>query len=395
VKFFFFCPTRQQPSGGQKQLRLIASLLVELGAQIFLLRDHQFLCAPTVLDDYLFPGVPVVPAPFAFEDAGNYLNPNDVVILNEGVDRIDPIWRNWRCRIGLLNQNGFFALRYCPTQEECGNSFEFAIAVAPYVASICQDFIGISSGRIFQVPVWIVRPPFHMTELSVARTPSICFMPRKLPDIVKRVRELVLQTHPTVPWVEIDGLPEVEVARVLRNNSIFFAAHDLEACPTSGLEAMVCGCLVAGFRGTGQFPHPYATSKNGIWVPDRNVPAAANAVRFAIDVVQAGGPRYFRYLQAGRQTVGRFTKEELLKSLRPLLEVVTNRGYERRRDPIRGMGLRGTIYAYWLLYNYDRLGRFGRFLSWISKLTKPVRRRCSLLISKLGFRSFRSVKHVS
>jgi hypothetical protein len=164
------------------------------------------------------------------------------------------------------------------------------------------------------------------------------------------------------------------VARIFRENSIFFAAHDHEACPNPGLEAMACGCLVAGYGGTGNFPHPYATATNGIWVPDRTIGAAAEALRAAVQVVREGGEKCNQYLEAGRQTAERFTKQVVLQALRELLAVVGSQAYDARQFKLRGLGWRGKLYAYRLLYEYNRLGWSGQLLNLGSKLPKPLRK---------------------
>src|SRR5438067_1673506 len=114
MRFFFYCPTTEKPSGGQKQLRLMALMLAELGAETFLLRDQRYFAKGSGFDNKMFPSVPVPPAPFAFEDADPHLQTDDVVIFPEGIAGIPALWRSWKCRIALNNQNGFFALRYCP-----------------------------------------------------------------------------------------------------------------------------------------------------------------------------------------------------------------------------------------------------------------------------------------
>src|SRR5439155_243529 len=79
------------------------------------------------------------------------------------------------------------------------------------------------------------------------------------------------KAEPQVPWVEIDNVPEAEVARRFRQHAIFFATQDQEGCPMPALEAMTCNCVVTGYAGTQAFPHPYATPANGLWAPDRSV----------------------------------------------------------------------------------------------------------------------------
>jgi hypothetical protein len=375
MRVYFYYPTWDKPSGGNKQIRLMASLLAELGVETLLLRDRKFFSAETPFDDNVFYGVPVPVALFPFEDAGARLQPEEVVVLPEVLlDRTLPRCRGWKCRLALNNQNGFYGLRYRPPLRETRRAIEFALANAPYVASLCKNYLAIPAERVFLIPLWVTRPPFDLGTGETPRALSVCYMPRKLPDEARQVRELVRATHLDVPWVEIDGLTEPEVARKYRESSIFFAAQDLEGFGLPAVEAMACGCLVAGFAGTGCFPHPYANAANGFWAPDRDVAAAADRVRRALAVVRGGGEPYERYLDAGHETARRFTKEPVLHALADMVRVVENRGYAARKNSVPGLGWGGELFAHRLLYNYDQLGWAGRLLSSVSKTTKPLRK---------------------
>jgi hypothetical protein len=373
MRWFFYYLSVPKPIGGLKQIRLMASALRELGVETYLLREGPVPVAAE-LDDSRFFDIPVAEAPFAFEQAGDELRPEDVLLLPEVMAAaLRDQCRTWKCRIALHNQNGFYALRFRPSRRVASQMFEFAIANAPYVASISKDFLGIAPERIFLVPHLVVRPPFEVMDSTASRIRAICYMPRKLPDEVRQVRELVRAAHPTIPWVEIDGLPAGEVARKFRENSLFFATQDLEGCPLPALEAMACGCLVAGFPGTASFPHPYATSKNGFWAPDRNVRGAAAAVNSAIDVLLAGGKAYEDYVEAGRLTAQRFSHAAVRQALQEMLNVVGTQQYATHKHAVRSFDWRGQLFAYRLLYEYDQLGWPGRFAGWLSHMTKPLR----------------------
>jgi hypothetical protein len=382
MRWFYYYPTWTKPSGGNKQLRLMAGLLTELGVENFLLRDRKFFGPDGGFDDNVFYNASVPLAPFPFEDAGARLHSDDVLILPEVLLETSlAICQGWKCRIALNNQNGFYGLRYAPSRCLCAASIEFAIANAPYVAGLCRDFHGIRPERIFEIPYWVARGPFALADSEGPRRLAVCYMPRKLADEGQRVRELVSQTYPEVPWVEIDGLSEDEVARRLRGNQIFFSAQYLEGFGLPALEAMACGSLVAGFAGTDQFAHPYVAPDNGLWAPDGDVRAAATAVCTAIDVVREGEARHQQYLAAGRRTAQRFTREPVLQALREMIDVVGDRNYRSRTDGAKGLGWRSTLFAYRLLYNYDRLGWAGRFVSGLSRSIKPLRTALSRIFT--------------
>ncbi len=374
MRFFFYYPTWNKPSGGNKQLRLLASMLSEMGVESSLIRDSEFLVDPLAFDDNVFYNVTVPVAPFGFSDAGNYLEDEDVLVLPEVLlDRTLPVCAPWRCRIAVNNQNGFFALRYRPPRWRCARRIEFGIANAPYVAAINHRFLGIDPRRVFLVPYWVTHPPFELKENIEHRQLAVCYMPRKLPELMVQIRELVESQKGDVVWVEIDGVPVDQVARLYRQNRIFFSAQDLEGFGLPALEAMSCGCLVVGFAGTGRFPHPYADSSNGVWVPDRDATAAAGAILKALDIAHKQDEQYWKYLQAGRQTAERFGAGPVCQALEDMVQVVEARSYESRRAALPTMGVRGGLYAYRLLYDYDQLGWPGRLAGKLYGATKPLR----------------------
>ncbi len=361
MRFFYYYPTHDRPSGGHKQLRLQAALLRELGVETFLLRDEQFFTRPDSFDDNALYNVPVETAPFPFEHAGEKLAPDDVLLLPEaGLRDSLPRCASWACRVAVNNQNGFHALRFGPPRALARRRIEFVFANAPYVAALAHRFYGVCRSRIFLVPHWIVRAPFVIDPGHTPGALAVSYMPRKMPDLVRRVREGVQRTHPDVPWVEIDGVPEHEVAHRLRASRVFFVAQDREGCPLTALEAMTCNALVAGFPGTANFPHPYATPANGFWVRDRDAVAAIGAVGRAIELAKAGGDPYRRVLEAGHATARRFDRDAVLEALRAAVTVIGPRAYASRTGPRAALGVRGWLQAARVMYDADRLGLVGR-----------------------------------
>ena len=378
MRFFYYYPTHDKPSGGNKELRLHASLLRGAGVETFLLRDERFFARPNSFDDDVFYRVPIDLAPVPFERAGDHLKPDDVVILPEVLLRDSlATCAPWNCRVAVNNQNGFYGLRYGPPRALARSRIEFVFAISPYVAALSHHFYGVPRNRIFHVSPWIVRPPFEISEPSADSALAVSYMPRKMPDLVRRVREAVQRTHPDVPWVEIDGVPEPEVARRLRANRVFFVAQDLEGCPLTALEAMTCNAIVAGFPGTANFPHPYATAANGFWVHDRDTAAAADAVGEAIDLARAGGEPYRRMLEAEHATARRYDRESVLEGLREVAAVVANRAYAERMGPRASLGRRGWLQAARLLYDADRLGLAARLAGKVVGTAKRLAKKRS------------------
>ncbi len=329
MNIYFVYPGRSTASGGHKQIRLMASILNELGIPTSLLLDGS------TADSHLY-DVAVPVARFDIDHADRYLSDRDLVFFPEGrVANYLRSSRSWKCRKAVINQNGFYTLQNRLPRDYSSNEIEIVIAIAPYVAMVSHFFLSIDSSRIFHVPPWVIRPPFDIIASgSRSRELAICYMPRKLPDHVSQVKDLVQRAEPRVPWVEIDGVPETTVSQRFSNNAIFFSTQDHEGCPLPALEAMCRGCVVAGYAGTRFLPHPYATADNGFWAPDRSIREAAAQVLRAIRFVRAGGTALERLLSAGRATAERFTKAEVVRALQPVVRAVTTRSYYSEKPAI-------------------------------------------------------------
>lgn len=82
---------------------------------------------------------------------------------------------------------------------------------------------------------------------------SICYMPRKCKLQSDLVIRAIKQDNELmdVEIVPIDGMHELEVARVFKESLFFLSFSELEGCPLPPAEAMSSGCYVIGFTGNG------------------------------------------------------------------------------------------------------------------------------------------------
>ena len=86
----------------------------------------------------------------------------------------------------------------------------------------------------------------------------IAWMPRKNKAAALQVQQItaargVLPSPLT--WVEIQGKSQAEVAEILRSCHLFMGTGFPEGLALPPLEAMACGCLVAGFAGLGAWDY--------------------------------------------------------------------------------------------------------------------------------------------
>lgn len=78
---------------------------------------------------------------------------------------------------------------------------------------------------------------------------QVAYMARKDGDIAANI---ISEKFPELPLVRIDGIPQSEVADILRESALFlFHTNQMEGWPLPIAEAMACGCVVIGMASGG------------------------------------------------------------------------------------------------------------------------------------------------
>jgi hypothetical protein len=341
MRVFHYYPFRRTPGGGHKQIRILADNMRKLGHRSYLLPESA------AFDDDHFYTREVPRTAFTVGDANGQLRGDDLVLLPEyRLDETIEVARRWPCRKAVYAQGGFLALLYRPSGGYWQNGIEFMIGVAPYIVALGPRYLGMPSQRCFYVPYPVASGPFAGAAPAFgSKKLAVCYMPRKLPDHISRIRRELEASHPSVPWVEIDGLPEREVASRMEENAIFLSTQNGEGFGLPAAEAMSRGCVVAGYRGTGLFPAPYATRENGLWARDRSIPSAVRRLRRGIGLASRGGPELDRLLAAGRATLSGFTEARALEALKVVVAQVAAGDYHRARQRALRLGLLGHLQA--------------------------------------------------
>jgi glycosyltransferase involved in cell wall biosynthesis len=87
--------------------------------------------------------------------------------------------------------------------------------------------------------------PWHQKRRQIA------YMTRKNEDDVSQVVKILAHRGRLADWrlVPIQGLPEEDVARVMRESRLFLAFGHPEGLSLSNLEALACGCRLIGYTG--------------------------------------------------------------------------------------------------------------------------------------------------
>ena len=145
---------------------------------------------------------------------------------------------------------------------------------------------------------------------------QIALAPRKRPMEAAFVQDLFRATHPewrAIPWIEIAGRAETEVAAILKESAVYLSLCRFEAVPLSILEAFACGCVVAGFTGTGG--REYTTTKNGFWAEEDDCLACAEQLARAVRLITAGGPAHSDMLEAAGIAASYYSRQRLAARL--------------------------------------------------------------------------------
>ncbi|NQU22046.1 MAG: glycosyltransferase [Candidatus Nealsonbacteria bacterium] len=110
-----------------------------------------------------------------------------------------------------------------------------------------------------------------------------------------------------VPWVEISGVSQQQVAEILKNSAIYLSLCRFESVGLTALEALACGCVTAGFTGFGA--REYTTAKNGFWAVEDDCLDCATQLARAAQLVTDGGSQHREMLEAASISAQYYSRE--------------------------------------------------------------------------------------
>ncbi|MHC1790413.1 glycosyltransferase family protein [Solidesulfovibrio sp.] len=310
---FVFLPPLRTVSGGLVVLAEAAAGLAALGHDVRLvLRDPA---APPLA---LPPGLPVD----ALTEAG--MGPGDLFLVPEGWPNALAPGLAAGARCVVYCQNWAYLWNGLPEGVGWDRLPVAFLAVSDPVAQFIEQATGtrppvlrpaIDPARFFPPPAKPVPEPVR-----------VGYMPRKnkaLAAMLRRMAEArTARTGIAYDWLPIEGLAPDGVAEALRGCHVFLATGFPEGCPLPPLEAMACGCVVAGFAGFGGFDYMrqagdggYAPSValravawggNGFYAADNDVFGASRCLEQAARLWLGGGAPLDAVLENARQTAAAY-----------------------------------------------------------------------------------------
>lgn len=314
---FVFLPPLRTISGGLAVLLDTAVCLADAGEPVTLVLREP---GATLLA--LPPELPVV----SLTAAG--MGPGDVYLVPEGWPNALAPGLTAKARCLVYCQNWAYLWNGLPDGVDWDNLPVSFLAVSDPVA----QYIGRALGTVPPVLRPGIDPArFYPPGAKPAPHPvRVGFMPRKnkaLAGLIRRMADArARRTGLALDWVPIDGLPPDGVAEALRGCHVFLATGFPEGCPLPPLEAMACGCVVAGFTGFGGFDYMRQASEgghapsvplrevawvgNGFYAADNDVFGATACLEAAAKLWTEGSEALARVLENGKKTAAAYGVEK-------------------------------------------------------------------------------------
>lgn len=200
--------------------------------------------------------------------------------------------------------------------------FAVSTPVAKFIAQTTGKSSPIVSPFINQKIYFPVKNKYPGEKIKIA------WMPRKNKYLALQIKmifeALLIQKKKELPiWITIENIERENVAKAMQNVDIFLSTGFPEGFGLPSLEAMACGCLVAGFTGMGGWEYmrnalPYGFipffslpdvpwGPNGYYAADGDIWGAAIALEAAYDALISG--TFPSLMESGLKTAKWYNKE--------------------------------------------------------------------------------------
>ncbi len=238
-RIFYFCPDLVVKSGGVRRLYRHVDILVRNGFPAEILHAKVGF----VLSDQ-----PIVPV--SYLETPGVLRKNDIVVVPEGGPQVMLLLKDLPIRRFVIALSWSYIFSNLPDNVDWRN---FNIERVMVVCPVIGDLISWSMGLPIHLLDFAINPDLYHYRLEDKRN-KIVYIQHKARDI-DAFRRLLAARNPdyvnNFEWTALNGLSETEYAAQLREASIFLNLSTAEGLVTGCLEAMLAGCVVAGFNSIG------------------------------------------------------------------------------------------------------------------------------------------------
>jgi hypothetical protein len=278
LTIFYICPWAEKPTGGIKQIFRHVEALNESGfdASVLALESsmpswfNSSACVATRVrsplafvrsgfsrrknkTDWL--GSSVAPQIEIRGAAGSMfrrsIGSGDIIVLPEYVGRrLRPC--GFGAKLVVFNQNAHYTFNgfsYSDDFQDFLYRGQLLAALAVSKHTLEYLHFAFPDLRVLLTPNGVDGSIFAPT--GGAKKKQIAFMPRKLPNTIVQVIQLLRGRGSLKGWdlCPIDGMDEADVARLLGESAIFLSTSSDEGFGLPPLEAGASGCVVIGYTG--------------------------------------------------------------------------------------------------------------------------------------------------
>ena len=275
---FIFIPPLRHLSGGLAVLYQLADRLHESGHPVWIVPRAEGA-----------PGLQACRAPvMPWDDL--QLTSDDIWLVAEGWSNALAPGLKAKARCFVYVQNWAFLFSALPEGVSWRDLEVSFLAVSEPVAWFVKNTLGQDAPVLRPALDLNLFAPAPDTRPPAAKGLRIAWMPRKNKAAALQVQHILAARRSLpvpVTWVEIQNKTPAEVAETLRSCHLFMATGFPEGLALPPLEAMACGCLVAGCAGLGAWDYMRQALPGG-YLPLCPLPERPWAGGGAVDGASAG-----------------------------------------------------------------------------------------------------------
>lgn len=235
---YYVAPSWNEPSGGIRMIYRHVDALNRIGYQAMVLHNTPgFRCT------WFSNQTAVVAAKHV------QIQPNDVLVIPEfygpTLDTLPSAARKM-----IFNQGAYHTFDMIPMGTPVYANIPNLIGIL----AVSENNESLLNYIFPEVPVWKCRPVVDSNLFYPPDGPKerrYAYIPSRRPEerhqLLHILRERSVQLEP----LEIDGLPESDVANELRRCAVFLSFSERDGFGLPPAEAMACGCYVVGYTGGG------------------------------------------------------------------------------------------------------------------------------------------------
>lgn len=252
-RIIYYAAQNNLPTGGNKVVYRHVDLLAKSGLDAWIYHPTDGFCYSGIVEH---PRI-LSPSTFISRQSDIFVLPEDagpgILSLLPGIRKI------------VFNQNAYYTFNHYQLFQDASSIYNHNDIIGALVVSQdSESYLRYAFPRLHVERVILsINPSVFKYVPWQQKKRQICFMTRKNTDDLIQVLNIVsprLSPHGWI-FVPIQGLSEIDVARIMGESMLFLSFNHPEGLSLSNLEALACGCYLIGYSGrAGREYFPFTSS---------------------------------------------------------------------------------------------------------------------------------------